>query len=123
MSAYKIEVSITPLCPSCGKECHPGSFTTEGRKPEGIFDRDNPYDRTDRRVFIGPCTDCFVSRGDVAVLIEAADAALAVLGDYAEQIEGEWGECLKLDQMLANGKEPEYAALRDAIASVKGGAA
>lgn len=122
MSSYKIEVSITPLCPSCGKECHPGSFMTESRTPEGIFDRDNPYDRTDRRVFIGPCTDCFVFRGDVAELIEAADAALAVLGAYAEKIEGEWGVCLKLDQMLAKGEEPEYVALRDALARVRGAA-
>ncbi|WP_312237352.1 hypothetical protein [Stenotrophomonas sp.] len=58
----------------------------------------------------------------VAELFAKADAALVVLGEYAEKIEGEWGVCLTLDQMLANGHEPEYAGLRDALARVKGGA-
>lgn len=59
----------------------------------------------------------------VSELISAADSALAALGAYAEKIDGEWGDCLKLEQLLANGEEPEYVALRDALARVKGGAA
>ncbi len=62
------------------------------------------------------------ARVAVAELIEAADAALGVLGAYAEQIEGKWGVCLTLGQMLANGEEPEYAALRDSLARVRGAA-
>lgn len=63
------------------------------------------------------------ARAAVAELIEAADNALAALGRYAEEIDGDSGDCLKLEQLLANGGEPEYVALRDALARVKGGAA
>lgn len=77
MSAYEIKVSITPLCPSCGKESHSGGFVAESRAPQGVFDRDNPTERTDQRVFITPCAECFVFRGDVIKLIEAAQAARA----------------------------------------------
>ena len=118
MSAYEIKVSVTPLCPCCGKECKSG--LTESRKPEGVFDRDNPWERTDRRVFIGPCSECFVFRGDVAELIKAADAALVALGKYAVKIDGEWGDCLELEELLANGEESEYAALRDALNHARG---
>ncbi|MEN5285788.1 hypothetical protein ABE494_07530 [Stenotrophomonas lactitubi] len=105
MSAYEIKVSITPLCPSCGNECHPGSFMTESRAPQGIFDRDNPYERADRRVFVQPCTDCFVFRGDVAELIEAAQAVE--------------NSCVRHD---ANDADL-FRRLDAAVARVKGGAA
>ncbi|MEI4518654.1 MULTISPECIES: hypothetical protein [unclassified Stenotrophomonas] len=81
----------------------------------------------DERFMYGPGTEsrakCEEAHAAVAELIEAADKALAALGAYAEKIDGEWGDCLELEQLLANGEEPEYAALRDAIARVKGGAA
>ncbi|MDZ5787752.1 hypothetical protein U4I37_16035 [Stenotrophomonas maltophilia] len=76
MSAYEIKVSITPLCPSCGKESHSGGFVAESRAPQGVFDRDSPTERKDQRVFITPCNDCFVHRAAVAELIEASDYAL-----------------------------------------------
>ncbi|HGM6772788.1 TPA: hypothetical protein ACKQAW_003383, partial [Stenotrophomonas maltophilia] len=77
MSAYEIKVSITPLCPCCGKESQSSGFVAESRAPQGVFDRDNPYERTDQRVFFSPCPECFVFRGDVIKLIEAAQAARA----------------------------------------------
>lgn len=115
MSAYKIEVSVTPLCPSCGKECQSGSFMTESRAHEGIFDRDNPYERTDRRVFIGPCTGCFVFRGDVAELIEADEAFDLAYVDWA----AEETDPLPLRDAFVAAKDRRRAAL----ARVKGGAA
>ena len=54
---YIIEVSITPLCPSCGAECEVG--LTEGKKPTHPIERDNPFERKDRRVFIQPCPKCY----------------------------------------------------------------
>lgn len=63
------------------------------------------------------------ARPAIAELIEKADAALATLGKYAVKIDGEFGDCLELEQLLANGEEPEYAALRDALARVKGASA
>ena len=57
MSAYEITVSITPLCPSCGKEL--SSMLTEARPSSHPFERDNPSERTARRVFVSPCTDCY----------------------------------------------------------------
>lgn len=84
MSGYEIKVSIIPLCPSCGKECQSSGFVAESRAPKGVFDRDNPYERTDQRVFFSPCTECFVFRGDVAELIEAVGPALYELRDKSE---------------------------------------
>lgn len=63
------------------------------------------------------------ARAAVAELIEAAEAALVTLGEYAVKIDGEWGYCLELEELLADGEESEYVALRDALARVKGGAA
>lgn len=101
MSGYEIKVSITPLCPSCGKVSHSGGFVAESRESNGAFDRDNPYGRTDRRVFISPCPECFVFRGDVAELLVALEPAISDEG---------------MDQ-------PELDRLRAALARVKGGAA
>lgn len=55
--SYEITFSITALCPCCGQELH--SYLTESKPRNGPFDRDNPYERKDRRVFITPCADCF----------------------------------------------------------------
>jgi hypothetical protein len=73
MSAYKIEVSITPLCSSCGEELCVG--LTESKTIHHPFERDNPYERKDRRVFITPCEKCFVYRGDVDPTFKATRAA------------------------------------------------
>lgn len=62
MNGYEIACSITALCPSCGKDLPPSSYLTESRPSAGPFDRGNPYERKDRRVFITPCTDCFVHK-------------------------------------------------------------
>lgn len=59
---YTIDVSITPLCPSCGAECEVGF--TESKKPTHPIDRDNPYERTHRRVFIHPCPACYAFKGE-----------------------------------------------------------
>lgn len=66
--------------------------------------------------------DLISARAAVAKLIEAADNALVALGRYAEEIDGDSGDCLNLEQLLANGGEPEYVALRDALARVRGAA-
>lgn len=74
MSGYEIKVSITPLCPSCGKESQSRGFISESRAPNGVFDRDNPYERTSQRVFITPCNDCFIHRSEIEGLIDACES-------------------------------------------------
>nr|MBN5162401.1 hypothetical protein [Stenotrophomonas maltophilia] len=99
MSGYEIKVSITPLCPSCGKESQLRGFIAESRAPNGVFDRDNPYERTSQRVFISPCNDCFVHRSEVEMLIDACES---LSGD-------------------PHGED--LAAIASALARVKGGSA
>lgn len=60
-TTYSIEVSITPLCGSCGKELVVG--VTQSRVTGHPFDRDNPYERKDRRVFVEACPDCYTFSG------------------------------------------------------------
>ena len=57
--AYEIKCSITVLCPCCGKELPPSHYMTWSRPTGHPLERDNTYERTDRRVFITPCMDCF----------------------------------------------------------------
>ncbi|HDS1303479.1 TPA: hypothetical protein QEK28_000274 [Stenotrophomonas maltophilia] len=108
MSAYEIKVSITPLCPCCGKESQSSGFVAESRAPQGVFDRDNPTERTDQRVFITPCAECFVFRGDVIKLIEAAQAARASM------------QHMRGPESIIHERTAELDA---ALAHVKGGAA
>lgn len=61
---YDIEVSITPLCTCCGGELQ--ILCTESRTPTGPFDRDNPFERKDRRVFVAACEKCFIHRPAVS---------------------------------------------------------
>lgn len=71
MSGYDINFSITVLCPSCGEALPSHSYLTESKTTGVPFDRDNPYERKDRRVFITPCAKCFKPVQDVAPLVEA----------------------------------------------------
>lgn len=57
--SYAISFSITALCPCCGKELPSSAYLTESKPTGHPLDRDNPYERKDRRVFITPCADCF----------------------------------------------------------------
>lgn len=57
--SYEINCSITALCPCCGKELCQSSYLTESKASTHPFDRDNPFERKDRRVFITPCPACF----------------------------------------------------------------
>jgi len=98
MSGYEISFSITAVCPCCGKELPSSSYLTVSRGGGYPFDRDNPYERKDRRVFITPCADCFAPKGDSAearraALLEAADVAdkytkAAYLGQVGAAIRG-----------------------------------
>lgn len=113
MSAYEIKVSITPLCPCCGKESQSSGFVTESRAPQGVFERDNPNERTDRRVFVQPCTDCFVHRAAVEELIEALEGL--------DEAYCRAGPQLTRDERMEDRKR--LIAARAALARVKGGAA
>lgn len=64
--AYEINVSFTALCPSCGKELGDSAFLTESRSKRYPLDMDNPFERCARRVFVSPCSDCFVHRSELA---------------------------------------------------------
>lgn len=59
MSGYEITFSITAVCPCCGDDLPSSAYLTVSKVSEGPFDRDNPYERKDRRVFISPCTKCY----------------------------------------------------------------
>ncbi|KRG49305.1 hypothetical protein [Stenotrophomonas beteli] len=105
MSGYEIKVSITPLCPCCGKESQSSGFVAESRAPQGVFDRDNPYGRTDQRVFISPCTDCFAPR----VALNAAADALQHARDWIEEAGDRkqipnGGTLARIDSALAHAK-------------------
>lgn len=54
---YTIEVSITPLCTCCGGELQ--ILCTESKPSHNPLDRDNPFGRTHRRVFVQTCDKCF----------------------------------------------------------------
>ncbi len=83
MSGYEIKVSVTAVCPCCGEELPSSAYTTIARPSEGVFDRDNPWERTDRRVSITTCATCFVPRAAVAELIEKVDELLSSHGVYS----------------------------------------
>lgn len=70
MSKYIIECSITPVCPSCGKDIGIGSTLSKPYDPSvtNVLDRDNPFERAHRRVFVYACDDCFVHRSKVKEL-------------------------------------------------------
>jgi hypothetical protein len=57
--SYDISFSITALCPCCGNALPSSHYLTESKTTGHPFERDNPYERKDRRVFITPCVDCF----------------------------------------------------------------
>ena len=59
MAGYEVAVSITAVCPCCGDDLPSSAYLTVSRPSEGPFDRDNPYERKDRRVFITPCAKCY----------------------------------------------------------------
>jgi len=61
MSKYTIEVSITPLCCNCGQELVVSM--TESKSTGHPFERDDPYERKDRRVFIEACDVCYEYKG------------------------------------------------------------
>lgn len=59
MSGYEITFSITAVCPCCGDDLPSNAYLTVSKVGNSPLDRDNPYERKDRRVFISPCTKCF----------------------------------------------------------------
>jgi hypothetical protein len=76
MSKYEITVSVTPLCTCCGAGL-PVSFAA-ARPSSHPFDRDNPEERTDQRVFVCPCSQCFVHKGERNELLEALKTVVAI---------------------------------------------
>lgn len=59
MAGYEIAFSITAVCPCCGNDLPSSSYLTVSKPSPYLMERDNPYERKDRRVFITPCADCF----------------------------------------------------------------
>lgn len=58
-----INIKITPICTACGKELQTGSL--ESKSTGHPFERDYPSDRTEQRLFVYACEDCFVFKGDL----------------------------------------------------------
>lgn len=50
---HTIEASFIPVCTACGKEFQTGGTQTNPDfKPNGPFDKDNPWERRIQRVFV-----------------------------------------------------------------------
>ena len=60
-TSYSVEVTVTPLCSSCGGELEVGC--TQSQSTGNPLERDNPYERTHRRVFVMACPDCYTFTG------------------------------------------------------------
>lgn len=63
MSPPTIELKITPICPACGRELEVGGL--ESKSTGHPFERDSPSDRTEQRLYVYACQDCFVYKGDI----------------------------------------------------------
>lgn len=110
MSAgYDISFSITAVChlPS-------NSYMTVSRPSDGPFNRDNPYERKDRRVFITPCMACAHTfkaaayadgrrdeREEWADLLAAAKCAENVLFLLSKELEAMGNKAPNVRQMLS----------------------
>lgn len=58
---HTITVGFIPLCASCGDELGTGSTQSDPNyKRSSPFDRDNPGERKEQRVFVSACPKCFV---------------------------------------------------------------
>ena len=95
---HEIKVSITPLCASCGGELTVGG--TESKPTNHPFERDDPWNRVDQRVFIYHCPKCFLHKTDYYNLLMACRQA-------KEWLEG-WASA-----------EPQLAVIRAAIAKAE----
>lgn len=60
---YEINVSIIPVCTSCGEDLFVGYTLSESTGDP--FKIGNPLSRTDRKVFIGACKKCFQHKGEI----------------------------------------------------------
>lgn len=85
MSGYEITCTFAALCPCCGKELPSSAYLTESKATGNPLERDNPYARKDRRVFIAPCTDCFKPAVHVQELLAALKACEAALSWVVDQ--------------------------------------
>lgn len=79
-SKYEMTVSFTPVCSSCGGELE--VLLTMSRHDDSPFNRDNPYERKDRRVMIQACDKCFVFRGDLPA--QNSGGMNSVTGEHCE---------------------------------------
>lgn len=77
--SYEVTVSITALCSCCGKALPPNAYLTESKSSTSVFERDNPYERKDRRVFITPCETCFKPASVTNELLEHRKELLEAL--------------------------------------------
>ncbi|MFU1927529.1 hypothetical protein ACLQ9J_04270 [Bordetella hinzii] len=103
MSKYEITVSVTPVCPSCGKDLAVG-FTLSNPTNHPL-ERDDPLARADRRVFVHSCPDCFVFKPDADGMQEQRDELL---------------EALEGVLRVADRATVEFDAARAAIRKAKG---
>lgn len=60
---HTISIKITPLCTACGKELQTSGL--EAKSTGHPFERDYPEDRTQQRLFVYACQECFIFKGDL----------------------------------------------------------
>jgi hypothetical protein len=60
---HTINIKITPICTACGKELQTSGL--EAKSTGHPFERDCPSDRTEQRLYVYACEDCFVFKGDL----------------------------------------------------------
>lgn len=58
---HEITAVFIPICTVCGGELETGFVQSDmGRTQNSTFDRDNPSERREQRVFVSACKECFV---------------------------------------------------------------
>jgi hypothetical protein len=108
VAGYEVTVSFTALCPACGRELGPAHYLTADRPGPRAdpFDRDDPYERKDRRVFVKPC-ECFTFKPTVDALVAADVEYDAARKAWDALAPGGIGE-------IDNRSEADYERLRAA---------
>lgn len=132
MSGYEIKVSVTAHCPCCGEAIPSSHYLTmdRPRTSSDPLERDNPYERCERHVFVSPCATCFTFKPPQVALAAAAEQALEELrADAASLRESHTIQGgLKAGQLDTAGEEevPRVEALVEtlekALTAARGGA-
>lgn len=84
MSTHEISIRITPVCTCCGEELREGGLIA---RPTGvIFERDDPSERVEQRLFVDACPKCFAFLPDVDADQLRAEKKLAEMREQCNRL-------------------------------------